>query len=109
MQARSFQIIGADGSLQNRVDLAPFLRISARARCEPASDTRTDVYIADAGLALGSEQQLFVPLPSPVTKVNKQAQAEGAATGWVDWLYLDEDLRITRGNKGSLFIHRREA
>jgi PAP_fibrillin len=28
--------------------------------------------------------------------------------GYVDWLYLDEDLRITRGNKGSVFIHTRE-
>ena len=28
--------------------------------------------------------------------------------GFIDWLYLDEDLRITRGSKGSLFVHRRE-
>lgn len=26
-------------------------------------------------------------------------------TGYVDWLYLDEGLRITRGSKGSLFVH----
>lgn len=25
--------------------------------------------------------------------------------GYVDWLYLDENLRITRGNKGSTFVH----
>lgn len=24
---------------------------------------------------------------------------------YVDWLYLDDDLRITRGSQGSLFIH----
>ena len=28
--------------------------------------------------------------------------------GFVDWLYLDGNLRITRGNKGSLFVHTRE-
>ncbi len=28
--------------------------------------------------------------------------------GFVDWLYLDNDLRVTRGSKGSLFVHTRE-
>ena len=27
--------------------------------------------------------------------------------GYIDWLYLDEGLRVTRGNKGSYFIHTR--
>lgn len=31
-----------------------------------------------------------------------------ATPGYVEWLYLDEDLRITRGSKGSYFIHTRE-
>ena len=38
-----------------------------------------------------------VPLPIKQTE-----------TGFVDWLYLDGNLRITRGNKGSLFVHTRE-
>lgn len=29
------------------------------------------------------------------------------APGYIEWLYLDEDLRITKGNKGSYFIHTR--
>ncbi len=29
--------------------------------------------------------------------------------GYVDWLYLDSRLRVTRGNKGSVFVHTREA
>lgn len=29
------------------------------------------------------------------------------APGFIEWLYLDENLRITRGNKGSYFIHTR--
>jgi hypothetical protein len=28
-----------------------------------------------------------------------------ASPGYVDWLYLDETVRITRGSKGSVFIH----
>lgn len=28
--------------------------------------------------------------------------------GYVEWLYLDDDLRIMRGSKGSYFIHTRE-
>ena len=28
--------------------------------------------------------------------------------GFVEWLYLDSDFRITKGNKGSVFIHTRE-
>ena len=25
--------------------------------------------------------------------------------GYVDWLYLGDNLRVTRGNKGSTFVH----
>ena len=28
--------------------------------------------------------------------------------GFVDWLYLDADVRVTRGSKGSLFVHVRD-
>jgi hypothetical protein len=33
----------------------------------------------------------------------------GRGAGWVEQLYLDDQLRISRGNKGSLFVHSREA
>ena len=33
---------------------------------------------------------------------------KGADQAFVDWLYLDDTMRITRGSKGSLFIHTRE-
>ncbi len=39
-------------------------------------------------------------LPLPV-------KADGR--GFVEWDYLDGDLRISRGSKGSTFIHVREA
>jgi len=46
--------------------------------------------ITDADVKFG---WLRIPLP---------LRAKG---GWLDFLYLDEDLRITRGNKGGTFIH----
>ena len=50
-----------------------------------------------SGLSVGG---LRLPLPVPSGSSNP---------GFIDWLYLDEDLRITRGSKGSLFVHIREA
>jgi len=29
-------------------------------------------------------------------------------TGWLDFAYLDEDIRITKGNRGGVFIHVRD-
>ena len=40
-------------------------------------------------------------------QVNKNRKTD-EPPGFVDWLYLDDDIRITRGSKGSLFIHTRE-
>jgi hypothetical protein len=92
-QANSFQVIDAeDGSLQNLVDLG-FVKIRAYAECSAASGTRTDVNINKGELCLGPVQ---IPLPV------------GGSPGYVDWLYLDESVRITRGSKGSVFVHLRE-
>ena len=30
------------------------------------------------------------------------------ARGFVDWLYLDDKVRVTRGNKGNTFVHVRD-
>jgi hypothetical protein len=49
------------------------------------------------GPAGGDGGGLRVPLP-----------VKGSADGYVDWLYLDRDVRVTRGSKGSLFLHVRE-
>ena len=91
----ALQVIdGEAGTLQNIVRLGSWARIEASARCEASSDVRTGVDIQGAGIYLGP---LRIPVPT------------GAGAGWVDWLYLDEDIRVTRGSKGSLFVHRREA
>jgi hypothetical protein len=68
--------------------------VRAQATCQAISDERTDVAINGAGLRLVGP--LRVPLGIK-------------GTGFVDWLYLDAQLRVTRGSKGSLFIHVRDA
>lgn len=55
---------------------------------EPA---RISCDIVDANLCLGGLPALPLPL-----------RAQG---GWLDFLYLDEDMRITKGNKGGVFVH----
>eukprot|EP00882_Tetradesmus_deserticola_P008847 GHRQ01009333.1.p1 GENE.GHRQ01009333.1~~GHRQ01009333.1.p1 ORF type:complete len:417 (+),score=153.00 GHRQ01009333.1:317-1567(+) len=88
-QSRNYQVIDAKaGTLENVVDLG-LTKVRAQATCKALSDVRTDVAISGAGLVTGPVR---VPLG-----------VQG--TGYVDWLYLDEGLRITRGSKGSLFVH----
>jgi hypothetical protein len=93
---RNWQIISDDGSrLENRVEIIPgLLRVRALAECAPDSPTRTGVAINEVRIELGP---LVVPLP-----VARDAR------GFVDWLYLDEGMRVTRGSKGSLFVHVRD-
>lgn len=38
----------------------------------------------------------------PLPRGNSSSDGEPA---YVDWLYLDDDLRVTRGSKGSMFVH----
>ena len=38
-----------------------------------------------------------LPIPVPRTQ------------GYLDVIYLDDDLRVTRGNRGGLFVHMRPA
>ena len=42
----------------------------------------------------------------PPTKSDIKKREENV--GFVDWLYLDADVRVTRGSKGSLFVHTRD-
>ncbi|KAJ1472947.1 hypothetical protein T484DRAFT_1838194 [Baffinella frigidus] len=35
-----------------------------------------------------------------------RAGREGAESGgWLDFVYLDDELRITKGNRGGTFVH----
>mmetsp|Transcript_22897 Transcript_22897/g.29902 ORF Transcript_22897/g.29902 Transcript_22897/m.29902 type:complete len:239 (-) Transcript_22897:292-1008(-) len=46
--------------------------------------------ISDAGLKLGP---VTIPLPFK------------GREGWLEFVYLDEDVRVTRGDRGGLFVH----
>lgn len=96
-RVRNFQTISDDGaSLANVVDLLPGVRVVAVADAAPASATRTSVDIT-------AVEVRFLGLT-----VATLPRRGGAAPGFVDWLFLDESVRVTRGNKGSLFVHVRE-
>ncbi|GLC35788.1 hypothetical protein PLESTB_000494300 [Pleodorina starrii] len=56
------------------------------------SPTRVDVVFTHFELRLGSWNKLTVPLDWVKPK------------GWIETTYLDEDLRIGRGDKGSIFV-----
>ncbi|BDA41845.1 probable plastid-lipid-associated protein 12, chloroplasti [Coccomyxa sp. Obi] len=85
------------GALQNVVEVTPFLKVRAGAECEPDRTAsgldRTTVRINYARVEVFS---IRIPLPF-----------NAVAPGYIEWLYLDEELRITKGNKGSYFIHTR--
>jgi hypothetical protein len=96
-QVRSWQIIEATDSgatLENRVDLG-LGKVRAIADCKATSDERTEVRISNV-FAEGLWQKL--PIGGQRDDV-----------GHVDWLYVDERIRITRGSRGSLCVHIREA
>ncbi|EFJ23198.1 hypothetical protein SELMODRAFT_150691 [Selaginella moellendorffii] len=92
----SWQIVkAASGDLENLVELLPgFLSLKARATSEATSKTRRHVRIQGAAVQLlgGS---VSVPL-----------NIEGA--GYVELTYLDKRMRISRGNRGSTFVHVRD-
>jgi hypothetical protein len=90
-QVRNWQIVTADGGLENRVEPLPGVRVRALASANPANATRTSVDIESVVAEVG-------PL-----KFDLPIRADG--DGFIDWLYLDERLRVTRGSKGSLFVH----
>ena len=94
---RNWQIISGDGkTLENRVEILPGVRVRALADASPASASRTTVVINKVVVDVAAG--LFV-FELPVAR---------DAVGYVDWLYLDEGMRITKGNKGSVFIHVRD-
>ena len=94
----NFQILNADDTLENLVLLGP-LTVSATAPTAAVSATRTEVRISTVDVSVGGTRVWGKTLePRP-----------GRGAGWVEQLYLDDQLRISRGNKGSLFVHSREA
>ena len=68
---------------------------TARAPIKSVSDVRTEVSIATIDISLfGTAVKTIEMEPKP-----------GRGAGWVEQLFLDEDMRISAGNKGSVFVH----
>ena len=72
---------------------------AARAPIKAVSEVRTEVSIATIDISLfGTKVKTIAMEPKP-----------GRGAGWVEQLYLDDDMRISAGNKGSVFVHVKDA
>jgi len=84
--------------------------VSVSARFEPVSERRVDVSFERSILGL----QRFIGYQSPSAFIQQiEAGQKFAAidftinrdqSGWLDITYLDENLRVGRGNEGSVFV-----
>ena len=103
----NFQDIDAfKGEVLNRAELAIFrvpLKVEIVASCEPVDQGATGgesrrlaVAFRKVRLTLGSLPTLAIPLGW----VNDGRGPEG----WLDTTYLDDDMRLGRGDKGSTFV-----
>lgn len=100
---RNFQEIDAfAGVVVNRAELdllGVAVEVQIKGRCTVATDTRLDVNFERVELSVG--RNATRPLVSvPLDWLNG---GEGPA-GWVETTYLDDELRLGRGDKGSVFV-----
>lgn len=91
---RNWQIISEDGKQVENVSLLPGVTVRAVAMVKTTSNDRTEIAINQVLLEIGPFK-----FEIPVSR---------DGSGFIDWLYLDEDMRVTRGNKGSVFVHVRD-
>ncbi|MBW4419066.1 MAG: PAP/fibrillin family protein [Myxacorys californica WJT36-NPBG1] len=105
----------ADAKVYNIAELVgvPFLEgiVSVAARFKPVSERRVEVKFERSIVGL----QRLIDYRSPASFIEQiEAGQKFAALdvsienrdqqGWLDITYLDEDLRIGRGNEGSVFV-----
>ncbi|CAD7697476.1 unnamed protein product [Ostreobium quekettii] len=94
-----YQEVGAaagPGGLDNVVIFVPLLlSLRAKGRCRVAGDERCVVNI----------DSIVVEIPGK--EFNVDIPNDGS--GFVDYLYLDEDLRIVKGNRGGYYVGVKEA
>jgi PAP_fibrillin len=97
LQVNNWQIIGTDEAgnptVENRVALGVGT-VRAVGTCTAESDTRTGVKF---------EKVVFDTLGRQFP-INMNRDA----AGFIDWVYVDERIRVSKGNRGSVFIHTRE-
>jgi hypothetical protein len=105
------------------VETLPFLEglVSVTARFEPSSQRRVNVFFQRS--IIGLQRAIGYTQPNDLIRQIEQGQSLAAidislsqnndnATsqpsrnrqGWLEVTYLDEDLRIGRGNEGSVFV-----
>ena len=92
---------------------ARLLRVDRTERTE--SDTGPALFPASRRTSSGAERR---DAAAAKTRAKTEAKKAGKAAkrtknkeenvGFVDWLFLDADVRVTRGSKGSLFVHTRD-
>lgn len=111
----NMQVIDAyNGLVSNQASLDVFwglvpLHIAIRGRCQRSEErptTRLDVFFDDVSFSVGplkeSAAKLFtIPLG--------WANGGRGPEGWVEVTYVDETLRLGRGDKGSVFVTARRA
>ncbi|CAK9864915.1 unnamed protein product [Sphagnum jensenii] len=89
----NWQIVeGKTGRFENLVRFLPGFQLRAKAQSEEVSKQRLEVKIEGVDLEVGP-----FCIPFKIT-----------AAGYTDLLYLTEKIRITKGNRGSIFVHCRE-
>lgn len=76
------------------------LRLSAAASTTPDNPQRID-FAFDLAYFESPVLPFRVPYPVPFKLLGDEAK------GWLDTTYLSDDLRISRGNKGTTFILKR--
>jgi hypothetical protein len=115
-----YQCIRSSGAkLYNIAEISgvPFLEgiVSVAARFEPVSDRRVDVKFERSILGL----QRFLGYDSPNRLIQEIETGKKflpldfnidnrEQKGWLEITYLDEDLRIGRGNEGNVFVLAKE-
>lgn len=93
---KGWQII-TEERVENLVSIVPgLLKLRLKGRIRPLSDTRTEVIRDDVAFEI------------PGRRFPLEISSDREEINYVEWLYLDDDLRITTGSRGSYFIHVRE-
>jgi len=95
---------------ENVVEFGPGLSLTIEARMEGVRDENSFFYRFSGGYfsvenEWGGPDGLKIPYPVPFEALERMRP--GQTKGWFATTYLDSQLRISRGNKGSVFILRR--
>eukprot|EP01025_Chloroclados_australasicus_P031801 TRINITY_DN3218_c0_g1_i5.p3 TRINITY_DN3218_c0_g1~~TRINITY_DN3218_c0_g1_i5.p3 ORF type:complete len:164 (-),score=5.87 TRINITY_DN3218_c0_g1_i5:210-701(-) len=103
-QVNNFQLVEGKigrGKVQNLVQILPFLSLRLDADCKYVSESRLE-------LTLNFIQFEVFGIEIPFKRRQEGQEPSESGIGFLDILYLDNDIRVSRGNRGSLFVHVRE-